>query len=185
MRLDQRMVGTAKDAAMTRVAAFHPNGHRVVATVDWIPAIARIDPACMRLDEDGGLSIETLEIRPLWDGAATQTERGFMLFETADGDAVPEDRLVLRALDAAGAPCGDPLPFTAVAASTPFNDAALMAASRALLIAAEIVASQWSSSTLAEAVRDLDAAAQALRRLMPNGAAASPITPTAREENPS
>lgn len=185
MRLDQRTVDAAKGAAMTRVAAFHPNGDRIVATVDWIPAIATIDPDCVRLDGDGCLGIDTLDTRPLRDGAVTQTERGFMLFETADGEAVPEDRLVLRALDAAGEPCGDPLPFTAVAVTAPFNDAAVKAASRALLVAAEIVARQWSSNGLAAAVRDLDAAAQALRRLVPNSAAASPFTPTAKEDNPS
>lgn len=170
---------------MTRVAAFDPNGARLVATVAWIPASAMIDQESLRIDENGALCVDCIDTRPLWDGAVTETDRGYTLFETRDGSAAPEDDIVLRAVDDAGEPYGDPLPFTATAAAQGFNDTAVMTASQALLLTAEMVVSRWSANSLAEAVRDLDAAARALRRLLPNGPATqAPKTPREKDATP-
>lgn len=54
---------------MTRVAAFHPTGARLVATVAWIPASAMIDQESLRIDENGALCVDCIDTRPLWDGA--------------------------------------------------------------------------------------------------------------------
>jgi hypothetical protein len=159
-----------------RIAAFTTHGERIVATSDWLPARGRIAPESWRIDPDGRLAVDFLEVEPCWDGVLTGTDDGYPLYLAQNGVDVAENELVLRALDDDDRPCGEPLAFTPRRAPSVFDDA-LAARAQDLAVAAQGVLDAWRGGDLAGAVRNLAPSLEGLRALLPERQGATAQTP--------
>jgi hypothetical protein len=149
-----------------RIAAFTPDGARIVASCDWVPGRGRIAPQSWRIAPDGGLAVDFDGVEPCWDGVLTGTDDGWPLYLTESGLEIAERDLVLRALDDDGQPIGDPLAFTP-RRTPPVFDTALATRAADLAVAARGVLDAWQGGDLAAAVRDLAARLEDLRALLP------------------
>jgi hypothetical protein len=159
-----------------RIAAFTPDGARIVATCDWIPGRGRIAPGSWRIEPDGGLAVDFDGVEPCWDGVLTGTDDGWPLYLTESGLEIAERDLVLRALDDDDQPCGDPLAFTP-RRTPPVFDAALATRAADLAIAARGVLDAWQGGDLDAAVRGLAASLEGLRALLPERQGATAPAP--------
>jgi hypothetical protein len=156
-----------------KIAGFTARGERVVATADWVPANARIDPDSWRIEADGSLTVGFTDLTPCWDGVLTSTDNGYALFFTEKGIDVAEHELQLFALDDGGQACGEPLPFTPRRVA-PVFDPALASLAEDLAIAAQGVLDAWEGGDLADAVRGLAHSLAELRALLPERAQTAP-----------
>jgi hypothetical protein len=164
------------------LCAFSPLGRPIVATCDWTPGNARINRDSWSIEPDGALGFDFSDAGTdlCWDGQLTATRNGWTLFVDDEGLEWGEHELVLREVGedpgsesgAGSEPIGEPVAFTPARAAGLVFDDGLERRARALLDAAEAVLDRWERGDLAEAVRTLDAAASALRDLVPKPSSA-------------